>query len=167
MKKLSHAHFWEYLLGLGFAAFLTLKLLYQQDKPKSEHLHIQRRIASIAKTYQDLPSRDAGKYRYLILQNFDKPLELFIGHGRFEFAPEVDKVDQLKPGDVIDVYYEDVYKEEEQSVRRGVYTIEKNDVSFYKEGDSRKPLANGIMGIIVLTLIGLLYLKSKGWIGER
>ncbi len=152
---------------MGFAAFLTLKLLYQQDKPKSEHLHVQRRIASIAKTYQDLPSRDASNYRYLILQNFYKPLELFIGHGRFEFAPEVDKVDQLEPGDVIDVCYEDVYKEEEQSVRRGVYTIEKNNVPFYKEGNSRKPLANGIMGIIVVTLIGLLYLKPKGWIGER
>lgn len=152
---------------MGFAAFLTLKLLYQQDKPKSEHLYVQRRIAAITKTYRDLPIRDAGKYRYLILQSFDKPLELFVGHDRFEFSPEVDKVDQLKPGDVIDVYYEDVYKEEEQSVRRGVYTIEKNNVPFYKEGNSRKPLANGIMGIIVLTLIWLLYLKPKGWIGER
>lgn len=158
-KEIPHI-FWKSLISLAFACFLILKILYNEEKPKSEWMHARRKILSISTTWRDQPYRDSGSYRYIVLHNFDKPIEIFTGKGKYDFKAQLEIVDSLKAGDWIDVYYDDVYKEDEQPVRRSVYSIEKDKKRYFLDGNSKKPLANGLMGFLALIFACLLYLKK-------
>lgn len=89
-----------------------------ESKPKKDYESLAGRITFFEKHYKNLPPRDAGKYRYLKLDNYTYPFEMYIDEENGVHDPKFAPVANLKPGDSITVYYYETPNTKEAGVNR-------------------------------------------------
>ena len=108
------------------------------------------------------PNKDASKFRYLKVDSYAKPFELFVGKGSGNFKPEYERVDLLKPGDTITVYYDENLYTQKDPVNRLAYFIERNSETIFVKGSWEKYLAYFIAAVSLLAFLWILRLKQRG-----
>ncbi|WP_256010323.1 hypothetical protein [Desertivirga xinjiangensis] len=119
-------------------------------------------IRYINKTYQDLPNRDFGKYRYLQIEGFPETIELFIGKESGDFKPDLEKIDELKVGEEVTVYYSDGINSENDGIQRLVQYIDRGREPVFKKGSWDKTLGFIVAASGGLILVGLFVLRKFG-----
>ena len=77
----------------------------------------------------------------------------------------LEKIDELKAGDTIDVFYDEDKTEDDPGINRLIQFIDKGKEPFYIKGNIYKIGGMAIVACGCLLLIGLVYLKKKGKIG--
>lgn len=152
------------MYGIITIIALASVILARGKKEKDEFYNLNGSITAIEKTYQELPIRHPGKYRYLILDNYQKPFEIFIGKDPGDFKPELEKIDELKVGNKISVYYDEDPSETDMRINRLIQFIDKDSAPYYIRGSHDK-----IFGYILIALgfmlgILLLVFKNRGTI---
>ena len=149
------------IIAILMSAFM-LWFIHLNSKQKKEYNSVTGRITFLDKQIGNLPVRDLGKYRYISIENYPYPFEIFIGKAVGDFKPKYEKIDNLKPGDKITIYYYETDNTTKEKVNRFVQFIDKGEASFYERGSSLKTVAIFIIGLCVLLIIlGIELYKRK------
>ncbi len=143
---------------------LSAFLLVRGKKEKSEFQNITGTIISLEKTFQELPLRDQGKFRYLIIDTYQKAFEIFVGKDPGDFKPEFEKIDNLRVGDKISVYYDENLKYPDARINRHLQFLDKDSSPYFIRGSQDKIFGYGLLAFGIIMGIILLVLKNKGTI---
>ena len=135
-------------------------LIYKDSKPMSEYDNVSGTITHIAETYQDLPNRHIGKYRYITIDNHPSVIELFIGKDKGDFKPKFEKIDDLKLEDSITIYGDDLT--ENIYVNRRIFFITKKNQLYFEKGGTNIFLSVGMIVLsISIFIFGYILMKKN------
>ena len=148
--------------GLLFAIALSVFFVQRGDKSKASFDNVTGTIISFEKTNENYPRRDSSKFRYLRVESYPKPFEIFVGKDAGDFKPKFENVDNLQIGDIITVYYAEDGKTQKAAVNNLVYFIDKGKEVVFIEGNSKKNVIYGLIGFCLITILILVILKWKG-----
>lgn len=162
MKKTYHIYF-KSLVGIVATIGFGILLLNRSAKTKEDFIKISGPILYLDQSYQHLPSRNVGKYRYLILEGTDRVFEIFIGTDPGDFSPELSRIDELTVGDTVSLYYDDNSYTKDELVNSLTRFIDKSDEPYFIENSGKdKTLAYVILGLGGILLIITIALKVTG-----
>ena len=141
-------------------ALTGLMIVYIQmnSKEKIEYEKTTGQIIYLDKQLGQLPVRDLGKYRYLEVDGYEYPFEIFVGNESGDFKPKFEKIDNLNLGDTITVFYYQTEDVQNEGINRFIQFIDKKDDSYFERGNSSKTLGAVVISICVLLTIGGLTL---------
>jgi len=135
-------------------------LIYKDSKSMTEYGSVSGKITHIAETYQDLPNRHIGKYRYITIDNHPSVIELFIGKDKGDFKPKFEKVDNLKLEDSITIYGDELT--ENLYINRRIFFITKNDQLYFEKGGMNISLSIGMIVLSVsISILGYVLMKKN------
>lgn len=139
-------------------------LFFRNAKPKEEFEKIHGRISYLSDHIELFPDKDRQKNRFIQVENNEIIFEIFIGKETGDFSPQFEKIDSLKVGSLIDIYYDTDAKGDDYNINYLTQFIDKEGKPYFIRGDKDKYgsyffIAIGIIGILTLT-----YLKKKGTI---
>jgi hypothetical protein len=119
-------------------------------------------IEYLEKTISVYPNKNTNKFRYIKVEGYAKPFELFVGKGAGDFKAEYEQVDKLKPGDTITVYYDENLYTHTDPVNRLAYFIERNSETMFVKGSWEKYLAYFLAAVSLLAFLWILRLRQRG-----
>lgn len=160
--KKQYPVFKKSLAGAITIIILGSFVLVRGIKEKSDFHRMSGRITYLGKVYEELPNRDKGKYRYLLIDTYPKMFELFIGKDYGDFKPKYERIDTLKPGDDILVYYDVNSKETDIRLNRLVQFIDKEDKPYFIRGSKDRNFGFFLIGIGILLGGIIFYLNKTG-----
>lgn len=133
-----------------------LMIVYMRMNSKTKHEYSQStgEVIYLNQELGNLPLRDPGKYRYLQINGYDYPFEIFVGNESGDFKPAFEQIDQLKTGDKISVYYYETDNTYQEGINRFIQFIDKDGVSYFERGDSSKTFAFIVIGLCLLLTCG-------------
>ncbi|MDP9043049.1 MAG: hypothetical protein M3N30_13810 [Bacteroidota bacterium] len=143
---------------LIIASFYFLSTTF---KSKAEFVSVRGSVEFISMKYGDLPNRDYSKYRYLKINRYSRPFELFVGKEGGDFSPDLDKIDSLKMGDIITVYYDYNYKTAPEPVNRLTYFIDRGAEPVFIFSHSLRQMAWILIGLSLTCLIVVIVYNQK------
>lgn len=141
---------------------LTIAFIYMNSKEKSEYENSIGQITYLDRQLGELPVRNIGKYRYLMIATYDYPFEIFVGNESGDFKPKFEQIDNLKVGDTVSVFYYQTENTMMEGINRFIQFVDKDDKSFYERGSSNRTL--GIVLILLSVLLatgGLILWKTN------
>jgi hypothetical protein len=142
---------------------MGIYLLRTAYKDKREFQKITGTVDCISMKYLDLPNRDYSKYRYIKINGFVKPFELFVGKDPGDFKPALNKMDIVKPGDILSVYFGDEnYKTMEAPVNRLAYYIDKGRIPVFIFSPFQFYMAWFVIAMAIIIIIITVIGKVKG-----
>jgi hypothetical protein len=149
-------------LSLLFVIAAGFYLIFRAEKPKSQFMKAEGIVISLSKTSPAFPGKDTSKFRYLQIDNYPKLIELFIGKSAGDFKPKLEKVDALKPGDAVTIYYDENFKTRNDPVNRLVYFIDRGQEAIFIKGSWEKYLGYFIILVAFVIFFILYRAKLKG-----
>lgn len=160
--KPKHPIFLKSVGGFLFAILLGVIVFIRAEKKKSSFINVNGIITFIGNSPENLPANDSSKFRYLQVDNYPKTFELFIGKRSGDFKPEFEKIDVLKTGDSVTVYFDENFKTQQDPINRLAYYIDRGQEVIFIKGNFEKYIAYFIIGFSTLFILLLLVLKRKG-----
>jgi hypothetical protein len=138
---------------------LGIYLVWTGYKDKKEFQKVTGTVSFISMKYLDLPNRDFTKYRYIKIDKYEKPFELFVGKDPGDFKPALDKIDSVKSGDTLTFYFsEKILETTEPPVNRHAYYVDKGSIPVFIFSPTQVYLAYflilGSIIIIIITIVG-------------
>lgn len=154
--------FLQSLAGVFSIVVLSFYIFLRGNKNKFDFYQASGKITYLEKSYQDFPNRHYGKYRYLQIDKYSRVFELFAGKDFGDFKPDMEKIDELKMGDKITIFYDEITNRDDVRLNRLAQFIDKGKQPYFIRGSKDKYF--GYFGIGIGLVIGgwLFYLKSKG-----
>jgi hypothetical protein len=162
MAKQPPQIFYRSLFVIILCIGLLVYLFIRPEMPKESFTRVDGQIEYIGQTYKDLPNRHFGKYRYILIDTYYRPFELFIGKETGDFSPKYEKIDQLIKGDFISIYYDDRPEKYEEPVNRLAYFIDRNNEEIYIQGFGGKTFYLMFGAVLILFIGFLFYLRKTG-----
>ena len=141
---------------------ISIYLLNNTRKDKQSFQNITGQIIFLSKTYGNLPLRDTGKFRYIKIDLYDKPFEIFVGSDPGDFKPTLNKIDSLRKGDLITVYFDENDKTINDSVNRLAYYIDRAKHPVFIFSPSLIYVAYFCIGISAIMMVVVLVGKLSG-----
>lgn len=136
--------------GIMFASLIVIGLgvlgVKNNSKSKAEYDKSTGTIEYLDKTFKQLPTRHKGDFRYLKVDTYPYTFEIYEPNSK----PTDKKIDDLKTGDKIDIYYYETSYTTDEGINRYTQFIDKDGQSYF--------IRNGFqlqLGYIVIC-IGLL-----------
>ena len=142
-------------ITIALSIFMIV-VIYTNTKEKNEYDHITSEITYLNEKLGDLPNRDLGLYRYLKIDGYAYPFEIYAD----DQAP---LMDSLKTGDVITIYFYQTNSTIKEGINRYTQFIEKDNKLYFKRGNV--VIVIGISVIIIMVLLSawccFLYKRGK------
>jgi hypothetical protein len=163
MEDKRHPVYGKFLFGSITIVFFGIYFLVRGVKNKVEFNRADGRIEYLDKVFEELPFRDAGKYRYLKIDGYSKVFEIFIGKEFGDFSPKFEKLDELKVGEDITVFYDINEKEKDIRLNRTIQYIDKDDQPYFIIGNKNKIFGIGfiVSGLFLLLVSYDQFRKGK------
>lgn len=136
-------------------------LAFRGTKGKSEFHRADGRIIYIAQTYNRYPVRNAGKYRYIAIDNYPAIFEVFIGHDAGDFSPKLEQMDALKQGDQVSIYFDEQHDNYDKELNRLLQYLDKDGKPYFVKGNEDMYGGLFIITFCTATIMLLVYLKQK------
>jgi hypothetical protein len=164
-KQAAHI-FGKSMFGVATIISLGFAILNRGQKQKHDFDSITAPISSIGRTFPGAFNRHEEKMRYVQVGNYPKVFELFIGHDTGDFSPAYERLDALKAGDIVTVYYDEEKTRagDDAIVNRLAQFIDKDGKPYYIRGSKDKYGGYGAIGAGILIGLTLIILKKKGTI---
>lgn len=154
------------VIGTALAgSVLMLVFIKMNSKEKFEYESTIGQITYLDKQFGQLPTRDLGKFRYLVVDSYQYPFEIFVGSEAGDFKPKFEQIDNLRLRDKVTVFYYQVENTKVEGVNRFVQFIDKDNVSYFERGDSSKTIGTVVISLCILLAIGGLVLWKMKKIG--
>lgn len=147
-------------IALFLAGWVVWKM-HLDSKPKKDYNAVTGRITFFDKQYQNLPVRDFGKYRYLKIDTYAYPFEMYIDNENGTHNPKFEKVENLEAGDAITVYYYETNNTKEEGINRFLQFIDKDKVQIFKRGNGSQILGTTMLGACGLLIIVAIELYKR------
>ena len=156
-------YFLKFLFSGIFLLTLSIYLLRTAYKDKKEFQKITGAVNFISMKYLDLPNRDFAKYRYIKINEYKKPFEIFVGRDPGDFKPALDKIDGVKPGDTLTIYFREGHLETtDPPVNRLAYYIDKGGIPIFIFSPSQLYVAFFLISVSIIIIIISVVGKVKG-----
>jgi len=162
MEKTKHPIFLKAISSLAFCFVLSGFLLVRANKSKKDFNLVSGVVEYIGKSSPLYPNKNPDKYRFLKIDAYNKPFELFIGKATGDFKPTLEKLSLLLPGDSIDVYYDENFSTRKEPVNRLAYFIDRGKETIFIKGNWEQYLAFFLIGLSAVILVWVAILKRKG-----
>ena len=88
-------------------------------------------------------------------------MNFFIGKDWGDFKPKFEKVDDLKIGDSVTIYFDENFKTESDTINRLAYFIDRGQEPIFVKGSWEKNFAYFIFGSVLIILFVLVVAKRK------
>ncbi|MEO5889051.1 MAG: hypothetical protein ABIQ31_02305 [Ferruginibacter sp.] len=160
--KSDHPIFLKSVGALIFTIALGVFVFLRAGKSKGSFQQISGVVIACSNSNKSYPGKDTSRYRYLQIDNFYKTFELFIGKSSGDFKPQLEKLDILKAGDSVTVFFDTNFDTPEDPVNRLAYFIDKDREPVFIKGGGEKPLAYVLVGLSLATILALVILRKKG-----
>jgi hypothetical protein len=141
--------------------FLIVYLL-NAGKSKTAFTRVDGIIESIMSTNEHYPGKDSSRFRYIQIDNYPKPFEVFIGKAASDFKAELEHIEYLQPGDLVTIYFEETAKTEAAAVNNLARFIDRGEEPIFREGNSKRSLIYGLIGFCTVFSLVLLLLRRMG-----
>lgn len=149
------------LLITVFGLYLTTR----GTKDKSEFESIKGKIDYFDKTFQEINYRNKGNHRFIHIVDFPVIFDIFVGKETGDFSPKFEKLDELKIGDEITVYYAEktpFQKNTDSRLNKTVQFIDRNEQPYFIRGNKDKYGGYAAIAFGIIMSIILLILKKVG-----
>lgn len=148
--------------GLVLAALLVLGLgtyvWVQHSRPKADYSRLEGKITYLAPQYQQWPVRHRGDFRYLIVDSYPLAFEIYLPNSR----PGTLRLDDLKPGDLVEVYYFESPDPPTDGLNKFAQFIDQQGEAVFVRNDFRASLGKILVGLAILLLGAAFWLWKKG-----
>lgn len=150
------------IIALAICIIITLIYTQKGDKEKSSFQSVSGTLTSIENIHERYSGKDTSKYRYIQIDNYPQPFQIFIGKSAGDFKPKFEQIDHLKVGDSLTIYFEETYKTQHEAVNNLTYFIDKGHEVIFIKGNSMKNFLYGLVIFCGLGITALVILKKKG-----
>ncbi|GAA4798407.1 hypothetical protein GCM10023231_28950 [Olivibacter ginsenosidimutans] len=143
------------LFILGLAVFS----LFNNSKKKEDYLKSKGTIEYLDRTFQDLPIRNKGEFRYLKIETYPYLFEIYEPN----HEPNNLTIDDLKIQDSIDIYYYETNDTKNSGINRYVQFIDKDGKAYFIRNGFQKQLGLIVifLGIFINVIALVLWKKGK------
>jgi uncharacterized membrane protein len=150
------------IITLSVCIIITLIYVQKGDKERSYFQSVSGVITSLENTHERYAGKDTSKFRYVQIDNYPHPFQIFIGKSTGDFEPKFEQLNHLKIGDSITVYFEETTRTRREAVNNLAYFIDKGNEALFIKGNSINKLLYGLVVFCGIIMIILLILKKKG-----
>lgn len=150
------------VLALVFCSVLCLIYVQKGDKDRSYFQSVSGILRSLQNTHERHAGFDTSRYRYIQIDNYPQPFQIFIGNNATDFKPTYQNIDKLKPGDSLTIYFEENYRTRSEAVNNLAYFIDRGSETIFIKGNSIKSLIYGLVIFCAVFIVFLIFLKVKG-----
>ena len=160
-KELFKKFLFASILIVGFGIHLSI----QSGKEKTEFEKVTGKIDYFNKTFEEINYRNKGNHRFIHIVDFPLVFGVFVGKEPGDFGPKFEKLDELKVGDEITVYYVEktpLQRNQDLRLNKAVQFIDKNEEAYFIRGNKDKYGGFFFLAIGVLLVITVLVLKKLG-----
>lgn len=141
------------IIGLGTGIFTTLN----NSKDKKEYDKSTGIIEYYDKEFQNLPTRHKGDFRYLKIDTYPYLFEIYEPNSE----PTKNKIDYLKVGDEIEIYYYETSDTRNIGLNRFTQFIDKNEQPYFIRNGFQKQFGFVVIGLsILLNVMAFLFWKK-------
>jgi hypothetical protein len=141
---------------------ICIASLINSGKAKSELQRVDGTIIHISNAHEQYPGKDSTRFRFIEIDRYPKPFELFIGQGVGDFSAEFEHSDHLGMGDSITVYYRETEKTTAAPTNNLVHYIDRGNESIFVLGNAKKSLIYSIIVFCIALSLVLAILKYAG-----
>jgi len=147
----------------GVITIITLSsyIFFRGIKEKKDFNKISGKVVYCDNSFEDLPNRDFGKYRYLKINNFQSMFQIFIGKDFGDFKPALELIDSIRIGDEIEIYFDTTEMESDPRINNLIQYIDKDSIPYYIRGNHDKIFGTILFSIGVIIFLTLLILKRQ------
>ncbi len=133
-----------------------LYFVWTSSREKKDYDHVTGHITYLDKHLGNLPFSDPGDYRYIQIESYNYPFEVYT-------AEQGPKVDSLRVGDIVTVYYYENNFTYRDHINRFLQFLDKDSRSYYKRSNIGKITGWFIIagGILLAGLGYFLYQRKK------
>ena len=128
------------VLGLG------IFVIVNNSKGKAEYDKSTGTIKYFDKEFQNLPTRHRGDFRYLKIDTYPYLFEIYEPNSESTEK----KIDDLKVGDKIDIYYYETSDTRSIGLNRFIQFIDKEEQPYFVRNEFQKQLGFVILGLCLL-----------------
>jgi hypothetical protein len=156
-KRFYNNKYFKIMVG----TIITAYVFFPISKNKTNLNMVNGIVLSLKNTILHYEGKDSSNYRFLEVTNYEKPFEIFLGKYSWDFKPDLQKVDQLKLGDSVKVWYDESFATNGSSFNNLTYIIERNGEDIYVRGKSS---ALKVYLLLILTIIvssSIIYLCTR------
>lgn len=136
-------------------AFLACLLIINSSKDKKDYDKRNGTIVYFDSQYENLPLRNPGKYRYLIIDSYQYPFEIYTGDAG-------NGIDSLRVGDRINIYFYENSSTYQDNLNRYTQFIDKNEKSYFARTGFQRHLGYVILGLAGLVIFSACLLLKTG-----
>ncbi|WP_303312001.1 hypothetical protein [Hymenobacter sp. BT730] len=153
--------FWKLFFGMLFTIILCFSTLYRNQKQKGDFLHLTSKLTNISNSLQIEGHINLNNepIRYLKIKDYPKYFKLLIGEDIDGSKPDFQRIDNLKAGDVITIYYDETFLSSDPEVSRLAYFIDKDSKPYFIRG-KQNTIGYYIIGFC-LAVIAISYILKK------
>ncbi len=143
-----------------FSIFITgiaILTIFNNSKTKLDYDKSSGKIEYFEKEFQDFPVRDIMNYRYLKIDNYPYTFEIYEPNS--EKSEKV--INDLKVGDVIDIYYYEISDTRSTGINRFTQFIDKDGKPYFIRNGFQKQLGFVVMGLgVLINLMAFIFWKT-------
>lgn len=137
-------------LAAIFLFVISLLVIVRNSKDKQEYDHLSTIIQSLDKEYNGYAGRHPGDFRYMIVDRYPYPFEIYEPN-----LSQTDRtIDDLAPGDRIDIYFYEIDQTHEVGINRFIQFIDKDGQPYLIRNEYQQNL--GYFLLVLSILVGLL-----------
>ena len=137
-------------------------LIIRSDKSREEFIYQKGTITYLSQTHPLRPqSKPRPKDVYLILDEYERIFEMFVGEDKGDFSPRVNRLSELKVGDEVEIYFEETIKTRTQPVNRLLQYLDRDEQLYYLRSKVDKYIGYFILGGSRILLMLGIYMKIK------
>ncbi|TSJ43491.1 hypothetical protein FO440_04685 [Mucilaginibacter corticis] len=142
-------HQLRFLLAfLAVMIIISTWLIIRNNGTKSDYSHASGKILTLTKRLTPkLPYSDYGSYRYLIIENYPYPFEIYNDD-------QNPLIDGLKKGDMVTAYYYETDNTHDERINRFLQFLQKGNKMYVKQREFNKQMG---YYLIMLCLVFALF----------
>jgi hypothetical protein len=130
-------------------------LMWRNAKKKEDYDHLRGKITYLNQKLGNLPYRDVGLYRYLTIDNYQYPFEIYTDE-------QSARVDSLKTGDMVDVYFYQTGDTEKIHLNRFLQFLDKDDKPYFKRGNLIIGLGIASIAMLIALCVACYVFYKRG-----
>ncbi len=131
---------------------MSLFVIRNNSKEKNEYLKVEGKIEYFDKEYQHLPTRHKGDFRYLVVDGYPYPFEIYEPNRE----PTNKTIDDLKVGDIVEIYYYEIEDTHKVGLNRFAQFIDKDGEPYFIRDSFQVKLGYGLLGMCIFMVLGAI-----------
>lgn len=137
---------------------LSLYLIVLNSKTKDEYSQAVGIVKHIDDKYQDYPKRHKGDFRYLIIDSYQYPFQIYMPNE----IKSRKSLDNLKIGDEVKVYYYENSSTYKNRINNFAQFVDMGETPYFIRGDFQKKIGYWMVGFsLLLNLFSYFLWKRK------